>query len=665
MTTPNRLPRNAPFMTLLLCRTAGLWLTLGAAMPIAGAAELGDLEEQAFRAAAARVAPSVVRIETLGGLEHMGKVLAGTGPTTGLVVSEDGHIVSSEFNFRHHPASILVRLPDGTRKPAKLVATDRSRMIVLLKIEVDSPLPVPDFAPGDQLRVGQWALALGRAFEGDTPNMAVGIVSALGRVWGKAVQTDAAVSPNNYGGPLIDIAGRVIGVLAPLSPQGDDDLAGYEWYDSGIGFAVHADQILRALPRLKQGEDLLPGLLGVSFRGVNPAVTETVVAACHPNSPARKAGIKVGDRIAAIDGRPVERTAQLKEELAKFHAGEKVRLAIARGDERLEHEVELVAKLTAYEHPFLGILPMRDPPSDGGVAVRFVYPAGPAARAGIQPGDRLATLAVKPIAGSNELRDELSQYEPESEAEFTVVRDGKSLDMKATLGRLPEAIPEGPLPAAYEKKESAGEPVLPQVRVSVKIPEFPNDAWAYVPGGNPPKTPYGLVVWLREPDGSAWDELLAQWKSECDRDGWILLAPESADPKQWNRTELPLMRKLIDQMLADYPIDPARIVLAGRGAGGAMALMVASRNRDVVRGVAILDSPLPPVVAPNEPLERLAFYVARTAKSPHASSVEKAIEQLRKAKYPVTVKDLGDDPRPLEPAERIELSRWVDCLDRI
>ncbi|MDZ7619690.1 MAG: PDZ domain-containing protein, partial [Patescibacteria group bacterium] len=523
----------------------------------------------------------------------------------------------------------------------------------------------PEFAPSEGLRVGQWAVALGRAFESDAPNMAVGIVSARSRVWGKAAQTDAAVSPNNYGGPLIDLAGRVLGVLAPLSPQGDDDEAGYEWYDSGIGFAVHADQILRALPRLKAGEDLVPGLLGLSFRGANTAVGDTVVAACHPNSPAQKAGIKVGDRVVAVAGRPVERAAQLKEELARFYAGETVRLTLVRADQRMESELELAAKLLPYEHPFLGILPMRDVRPDGGVAVRFVYPESPAAKAGIEPGDLLAALAGEPTNGPNALRESLARHNPEEPVSLTVVHGDQSRDVQITLGRLPDVIPEGPLPTAHEKKEPAGEAVPPQIRVSVKVPEFPNEAWAYVPGGRPPKTPYGLVVWLHEPGGAAWDELLLQWKAECDRDGWILLVPEAADPKQWNRTELPLVRKLMDQVMADYPIDPARVVLAGRGPGGAMALLAASHNRDVVRGVAVLDSPLPPAIAPNEPLERLAFYVARAVKSPHASAVEKGIEQLRKAKYPVTLKDLGDDPRPLEPAERTELSRWLDCLDRL
>ena len=98
------------------------------------------------------------------------------------------------------------------------------------------------------MRVGQWAIAVGRTFESDRPNMAVGILSALDRVWGKAIQTDAAVSPNNYGGPLVDIRGRVLGVLVPLSPEAADEMAGVEWYDSGIGFAIPWKRSSRSCP---------------------------------------------------------------------------------------------------------------------------------------------------------------------------------------------------------------------------------------------------------------------------------------------------------------------------------------------------------------------------------------------------------------------------------
>src|SRR5438045_3720475 len=83
------------------------------------------------------------------------------------------------------------------------------------------------------------ALALGRTWASADapPSVSVGIISALDRIWGKAVQTDAKVSPVNYGGPLVDVQGRVQGILVPASPRGQDETAGHEWYDSGIGFA--------------------------------------------------------------------------------------------------------------------------------------------------------------------------------------------------------------------------------------------------------------------------------------------------------------------------------------------------------------------------------------------------------------------------------------------
>ena len=156
-------------------------------------------------------------------------------------------------------------------------------MIVLLKIEVDRPLPTPEIAPEAEMRVGQWCIGVGRTFQPDRPNMSVGILSATGRVWGKALQTDAAVSPNNYGGPLVDIRGRVLGVIVPLSPQSADEIAGYEWYDSGIGFAVPAEHIRKTLlPRLKKGHDLYPGLAGFTLKSRDLYTARPTIAACRP-----------------------------------------------------------------------------------------------------------------------------------------------------------------------------------------------------------------------------------------------------------------------------------------------------------------------------------------------------------------------------------------------
>ena len=189
--------------------------------------DLEALEQKAVAAAVERVAPSVVRIETVGGLERVEKVLFGTGPTTGLVVDPQGYIVSSAFNFVNKPASILVRLPDGTpqagpagghrSQPQDRAAEDRGRSAAAGARGVPA---------GARCASASGASPWAGPSRTTRPNLSVGILSAVGRIWGKALQTDAAVSPNNYGGPLVDIRGRVLGVLVPLSPQSAEEIAG-------------------------------------------------------------------------------------------------------------------------------------------------------------------------------------------------------------------------------------------------------------------------------------------------------------------------------------------------------------------------------------------------------------------------------------------------------
>ncbi|HHK43087.1 MAG TPA: hypothetical protein ENJ50_11760, partial [Planctomycetaceae bacterium] len=126
MTIPS--PDRYAWLIVLAC-----WAPLLAAQ-VSAPEDLARLEDAAVRAAVEKVSPLVVRIETLGGLETVGRRLVTQGPTTGLIVSAEGHIVSSSFNFVQIPASILVTLPDGKRHPAKLVARDHSRKLVLLKV---------------------------------------------------------------------------------------------------------------------------------------------------------------------------------------------------------------------------------------------------------------------------------------------------------------------------------------------------------------------------------------------------------------------------------------------------------------------------------------------------------------------------------------------------
>ena len=125
----------------------------------------------AYQAAVAEVAASVLRIETFGGLEKVDKVLIGSGPTTGLAVSSDGYVLSSAFNFVQKPNSILVTMPSGKRAAAQIVARDQSRKLVLLKVNSDEPLTVPPSVSRKEITVGQTAIAVGRTFDPEQPNL--------------------------------------------------------------------------------------------------------------------------------------------------------------------------------------------------------------------------------------------------------------------------------------------------------------------------------------------------------------------------------------------------------------------------------------------------------------------------------------------------------------
>ncbi len=630
----------------------------------AAAGDPDALEQAAFRAAVDRIAPAVVRIETIGGLERVGQVLFGTGPTTGLVVDPAGYIVSSAFSFVNEPSSILVRLGDGSRKSAKLVATDHSRMLVLLKIDVDGPLPTCEAAAARDIRVGQWAIAVGRTFESERPNMAVGIVSALDRVWGKAIQTDAAVSPNNYGGPLVDIHGRVLGVLVPLSPEAADETAGVEWYDSGIGFAIPLEQIQKVLPRLKKGEDLSPGLAGISMKGPSLYTGEPVIAHCRQKSPAAEAGLKVGDRVLEIDGRKIVRTADLKQELGHRYAGDKVHVTVLRGQQRIERELQLVAKLPPFQHGFFGILPLRTDKEDG-VGVRYVYPGSPADRVGVTTDDTVVSLQGEPLENRIELMTKMGLIEPGSEVELELSRAGVVRKVNATLTALPESLPPKDLPPARssELKEDAARPAVGSI--SLKVPEFANETRAYVPDGYSASVPYGVVIWLHGPDGVDWPQLLARWKPLCERYDLILVAPKAADAAHWTSGEAALVPRLLIEVAAKYDVDPSRVVVHGYESGGLLAFAAALRNLEAIRAVAAVEAAPQGEVPENDPLRRLAVYMAAADKSTIRRQVESSAAAFREKGIPVTMKRTGDVTRYLDDDELAELVRWVDMLDRI
>ena len=325
------------------------WLS-GCTSPAAAAGPADRVTSKAFRRAAQRIMASVVKIETFGGLSgrvggarQEGISKPGEGPTTGVVISPDGYIITSTFNFIRKPPLITVVLADGSRHIAELLGRDETRKICLLKIDKAPPLAVPEMVAHEQLRVGQWAISLGLGYGDKEPAISAGIISANRRISARAVQTDANISPANYGGPLVDIEGRLIGICVPLSPMSGKEAAGSEWYDSGIGFAVPLHGAESLIARLKNKETIAPGRLGIRVAALSPDGAGAKIAAVQPDSPAAKAGLEKEDALLALEGEAILDTVHFSTVLGRYVAGDKIKIKVRRAENEVVAEAELAA----------------------------------------------------------------------------------------------------------------------------------------------------------------------------------------------------------------------------------------------------------------------------------------------------------------------------------
>ncbi len=336
--------------------------------------------QEVFRSVAASMKPYLVRIETVGGSQPRGflktsddgdktklpgpgnqfrenvgaNFVLADGPTTGVVYDANGYIIASGFNFVRDPVLISVILADGRRLVAELVARDQVRKIALLKVDA-SNLPVPTWVDVADVHVGQWAIALGLGFGGSDPAITVGIVSAHNRMLGNAIQTDAKLGPANYGGPLCDVHGRIIGICVPMA-QRPGELAGIEMYDSGVGFAVPKHRVDEIVEVLKTGTSFYRGWLGIQIdRRVKDGV---VVGKVAVPSPMADAGIRSGDRILAINQKEIGHYGHLVQAIYMIPAGERVYLLVRRG------EREFGAAITLARNVDLGALPEDVEPFD-------------------------------------------------------------------------------------------------------------------------------------------------------------------------------------------------------------------------------------------------------------------------------------------------------------
>jgi S1-C subfamily serine protease len=676
--------------------------------PAAQAADedLLDLQEKAIKAAVARVAPSVVQVETFGGAEVVttgagGKQMMrkGSGPTTGVIVSPDGYVISSAFNFANKPANILIQVPGKGRLDAQVVATDHTRMLTLLKVEAKD-LPVPEVAPKKDFVVGQWSVALGRTYTQPDdkqltgmPSMSIGVLSATNRIWGKAIQTDAKVSPTNYGGPLVDIQGRVQGILVPASPRGEDQTAGIEWYDSGIGFAIPLEDVNAVLPRLiKEKKDLHRGLLGVNLQGADMYSGRPTVASIAPESAAQKSDIRVGDVITDIDGHAIESTVQLQHALGTKYEGDVITVTVERGGKPIKiANVSLTATLSSFPMPFLGVLPMRDDP-ELGEEVRYVYPDSPAAKAGIKNGDRLMKIQFagmpmpQPFSGRDELTALLSRVPPGAEIKLEVAHKGGATEtVTVKLGSMPDTVPDklpelATVKKAQEPRKTVGAQPKPPVKPAdeKKKPETGwlkrtnsargHEYWVYVPDDYDPNITYGVVLWLH-PAGKGKEadieKVASPWKDYCEDNHLIFIGPSGESENGWLASESDVLQQIVRDVAAQYNVDHERVVAHGMGVGGQMAFYLGFGARDLIRGVATTGAAPSSAIKENVPNQRLSFYVVVGDKDPVAKDVKESKDKLLANKFPVVFHEIADRGKEYLTRESLaELVRWVDSLDR-
>src|SRR5213082_3000326 len=326
-------------------------------------ADLGD----AFVGIADRVRPEVVFIRSqhveraqdqrlppgfedfFPNLRRRPQVEQGSG--SGFIVSPDGYILTNNHVVAGAD-KVTVKLYDKREFTAKVVGTDPNTDVAVIKIDAQN-LPAVQYANSDSARVGEWVLAIGNPLEFNF-TVTAGIVSAKGRVlYGLQqshyaiqdfIQTDAAINPGNSGGPLVNIRGQVIGINAAIASQ----TGLYE----GYGFAIPINLARTVMDQLVKTGHVERAVMGVQITdadendaaavGLKQITGVGVRSYSDDDSPAKKAGIELGDVIVALDGQPVDNTPQLQQKVAFKKPGESVEITVLRqGGERKTITVRL------------------------------------------------------------------------------------------------------------------------------------------------------------------------------------------------------------------------------------------------------------------------------------------------------------------------------------
>jgi serine protease Do len=348
---------------------------------------------------------------------------------SGFIINEQGHVITNNHVIQDAD-EITVILQDETRLEAKVVGRDSKTDIAVLKVEPPRKLAWVPFGDSDDIRVGDWVVAIGNPF-GFGGTVTAGILSARGRdinagPYDDFLQTDAPINRGNSGGPMFNLRGEVIGInTAIFSPSGGS---------VGIGFAIPSNDARPVIKQLIEFGQVRRGWLGVRIQTVTDEIAESLglksangalVASVIEGGPAQKADIRAGDVILEFDGKSVNQMRRLPRIVADTEVGRTVDVKIWRDNKELktkvkvgvleEEEEKVAASQRGKETPSAGeskvdVLGVTLAPIDQnlrdrfnlsdetrGVVITAVDPQGPAAEKGLRPGEVIVEVSQEEV----------------------------------------------------------------------------------------------------------------------------------------------------------------------------------------------------------------------------------------------------------------------------
>ncbi len=251
---------------------------------------------------------------------------------SGVIIDKSGLILTNNHVIKDAD-EITVKFANKQEAKGKVVGSDPKTDLAVIRVSVKEDLPVATLGNSDALHVGEWAIAIGNPF-GLDHTLTVGVISATGRsevgvaAYENFIQTDASINPGNSGGPLLNIRGEVIGINTAIVASGQ-----------GIGFAIPANMARKVMDDLVKKGKVTRGWLGVGIQPLTPELAKSfgvsadegiLVNQVMPKSPAEAAGLKTGDLILMVDGKPVKDLRQLQRIIAETDIGKTIEFTILR-----------------------------------------------------------------------------------------------------------------------------------------------------------------------------------------------------------------------------------------------------------------------------------------------------------------------------------------------